>query len=127
MLESLNLIAFLSTTKPQESRDFYTDKLGLLFMGEDPNFLILDSNGTVLRIQKVASFAPSAHTALGWEVSDLVHEVEALTNGGVTMIRRDGMEQDDLGIWTAPDGTMVAWFQDPDGNILTLSEHAERV
>jgi catechol 2,3-dioxygenase-like lactoylglutathione lyase family enzyme len=127
MLESLNLIAFLTTSKPAECRAFYQDKLGLLFMGEDPGFLIFDSNGTVLRIQKSAAFAPSSQIALGWEVSDLVHEVEELTAGGVPPIARPGVTLDSLGIWTAPDGTMIAWFNDPDGNVLTLSQHAERV
>jgi catechol 2,3-dioxygenase-like lactoylglutathione lyase family enzyme len=127
MLESLNLIAFLTTARPAESRTFYQDRLGMLFMGEDANFLIFDSNGTVLRIQKASSFTPTPQTALGWEVSDLVHEVEELVNAGIPMIRRKGFEQDQLGVWTAPDGTMIVWFQDPDGNVLTLSEHAERV
>lgn len=127
MLESLNLIAFLSTSRPADSREFYQQKLGMLFMGEDPNFLIFDSNGTVLRIQKVGSYTPGPQTALGWEVSDLVHEVEELRAAGIPMLRRSGLEQDQQGIWTAPDGTMVVWFQDPDGNVLTLSEHADRV
>jgi catechol 2,3-dioxygenase-like lactoylglutathione lyase family enzyme len=127
MLETLDLIAFLTTARPEESRDFYQQKLGLLFMGEDPNFLIFDSNGTVVRIQKAKAYTAPAQTALGWEVSDLVHTVEELAQAGVTMLRRPGMEQDALGIWTAPDGTMIVWFQDPDGNVLTLSEHAERV
>jgi len=127
MLESLNLIAFLTTARPAESKDFYQEKLGLLFMGEDSGFLIFDSNGTVLRIQKAKSVAPSGQTALGWEVSDLVRQVDDLTQAGVKMMRRNGIQQDGLGIWTAPDGTMIAWFQDPDRNILTLSEHANRV
>ena len=127
MLESLNLIAFLSTTRPAESKEFYGEKLGLLFMGEDANFLIFDSNGIVLRIQKVKSFTPATTTALGWEVSDLIHEVDDLIHAGIPMLRRDGLQQDQNGVWTSPDGTMVAWFKDPDGNILTLSEHAERV
>ena len=127
MLESLNLIAFLTTSRPAESREFYQEKLGLLFMGEDASFLIFDSNGTVLRIQKAKSFIPSSQTAVGWEVSDLVHQVQELIRTGVPMVRRNGIEQDDLGIWTAPDGTMIAWFQDPDGNVLTVSEHADRV
>src|SRR5271170_5198966 len=118
MLETLNVIAFLTTSRPAESKDFYQEKLGLIFMGEDPNFLIFDSNGIVLRIQKVTSFTPSPHTALGWEVSDLVHEVEELTRVGLTFVRRPGIQQDQIGIWTAPDGTMIAWLKDPDGNVL---------
>ncbi|MGP8072966.1 MAG: VOC family protein [Thermoplasmata archaeon] len=127
MLESLNLIAFLTTSRPAESKEFYADKLGLIFMGEDPSFLIFDSNGIVLRIQKAKSFTPSSQTALGWEVSDVVHQVDDLIRAGVKMLRRPGLQQDQIGIWTAPDGTMIAWFQDPDGNVLTVSEHAERV
>jgi catechol 2,3-dioxygenase-like lactoylglutathione lyase family enzyme len=127
MLENANLIAHLATARPAEARRFYQETLGLLFMGEDAQTLIFDSNGIVLRIQKVPSGSPSPVTALGWEVSDLVRDIHDLTAKGVSFLRVPGLNQDRDAIWTAPTGTLVAWFKDPDGNVLSMSEHAAPV
>jgi catechol 2,3-dioxygenase-like lactoylglutathione lyase family enzyme len=122
MLENANLIAFLATANPVECRKFYHETLGLLFMGEDANTLIFDSNGTILRVQKGRTAPPSPQTALGWEVQDIVNHVRRLAASGVAAVRYNGLEQDRDGIWTGRDGTMVAWIRDPDGNVLYLSE-----
>jgi hypothetical protein len=58
-------------------------------------------------------------TVAGWGVPDVAVTVEALTGLGVGFNRYEGLEQDDLGIWTAPGGDRVAWFADPDGNTLS--------
>jgi catechol 2,3-dioxygenase-like lactoylglutathione lyase family enzyme len=127
MLETANLIAFLATARPAECRKFYQETLGLISLGEDPHTLLFDCNGTTLRIQKLKAVAPGPHTVLGWQVSDLVQEIHALAPKGVSFVRYDGLEQDRNGIWTAPGGTMVAWFRDPDGNVLSLTEPADIV
>ncbi len=125
MLENANLVAFAATAKPDECRHFYHDLLGLLFMGDDGRALLFDSNGTSLRILKVADVPRGARTVLGWEVGDLVHLARELAARGVAFERMDGLVQDRYGIWTGRDGTMMAWFRDPDGNLLGLSEHAQ--
>ncbi|MGA8275147.1 MAG: VOC family protein [Thermoplasmata archaeon] len=125
MLETANLVAFLSTARPAESRRFYQEVLGLISLGEDAHTLLFDCNGTTLRIQKLKVVTPARETALGWQVSDLVREIHSLSPKGVTFVRYDGLEQDRYGIWTAPGGTMVAWFKDPDGNVLSLSEPSD--
>ena len=63
------------------------------------------------------------HTVLGWQVSDIASAAEALTKAGVEFARYPGMDQDQLGIWSSPSGAKVAWFHDPDGNTLSLSQH----
>jgi len=126
MLDNANLIAFLATSRPEESRQFYREKLGLLFVEDDNNHIVFDSNGTLLRIQRVSSFTPSGLVALSWEVDNLLAEVASLKSQGVKFERFADLEQDANDIWIAYDGTMVAWFKDPDGNLLSLSEHAER-
>jgi catechol 2,3-dioxygenase-like lactoylglutathione lyase family enzyme len=83
---------------------------------------VVDAHGTTLRVTAVPERAPAGYTVLGWEVADLEGEVDALAARGVGFSRFEGMDQDDRGIWTAPDGTRVAWFADPDGNTLSLSE-----
>ena len=91
-------------------------------MSEDPFALVFDGGGTVLRVQKVQSFTPHPFTAVGWNVPDIAAEVLALAAKGVTFERYSFFQQDDKGVWTAPDGTGVAWFKDPDGNTLSLAQ-----
>ena len=49
--------------------------------------------------------------------------MEALAAEGVAFERHKGVEQVALGIWTSPNGARIAWFNDPDGNTLSLSQH----
>jgi catechol 2,3-dioxygenase-like lactoylglutathione lyase family enzyme len=123
MLESANLVAFLGTAQPEASRQFYGETLGLLLMGEDEHTIIFDSNGIVLRIQKLKSVSPAVGTSLGWEVDHIVRAVHDLAAKGILFVRFPGLPQDRDAIWTSPDGTLVAWFKDPDGNVLSLTEH----
>jgi catechol 2,3-dioxygenase-like lactoylglutathione lyase family enzyme len=123
MLGSAKLTAFVATADPERSRVFYETTLGLPLLSEDSFALVFDCNGTPLRIQKVESVQPPPFTVLGWQVSDIREAVTGLSRRGVAFERFSFMQQDDLGIWTAPSRTKVAWFKDPDGNILSLAEH----
>jgi hypothetical protein len=82
---------------------------------------VLDASGTMLRVTPVPELATQPFTIAGWKVPDIDATVRALTGAGIEFTRYDGMTQDDLGIWTAPSGDRVAWFKDPDGNILSLT------
>jgi catechol 2,3-dioxygenase-like lactoylglutathione lyase family enzyme len=115
----LKLVAFLATAQPENARRFYEDTLGLRFVSDDGFALVFDSGGTLLRIQKLDHVDPRPGTALGWEVDDIESAVGGLD---VSFARYDGLEQDERGIWTAPTGARIAWFEDPDGNILSLVE-----
>jgi catechol 2,3-dioxygenase-like lactoylglutathione lyase family enzyme len=123
MLGSADLTAFLATTDAGRAKAFYGDVLGLSLVSDDEFALAFDCNGTQLRVQKVAAVKPPPFTALGWQVADLVATVTALVRAGVVFERYSFMSQDAAGIWTAPGGTRVAWFKDPDGNLLSLAEH----
>lgn len=129
MLDSARLVAFIPTTDFSRSRAFYVDVLGFGFVSEDPFALVLDAFGTHVRASKVPkSFTHAQFTILGWEVSDIASAVKELQNRGVSFERFSFFEQDELGIWAAPGGgDKVAWFKDPDGNILSLSSHAKTV
>jgi hypothetical protein len=96
--------------------------LGLELVAEDDYALEFDSNGTPLRITIVPSLTPHPFTILGWSVNDIVSEITQLNNKKVFFERYEFLEQDKLGIWTSPNGAKVAWFKDPDGNILSLTE-----
>jgi catechol 2,3-dioxygenase-like lactoylglutathione lyase family enzyme len=122
LLNRSRLMAFVATSKPEESRRFYREVLGLSLTEEGPFALVFDAHGTMLRVQKVEAFRPQGHTALGWHVDDIRGTIRSLEQRGVRFERYPGMPQDEFGVWTTPDGSSVAWFKDPDGNVLSLTQ-----
>src|SRR5438552_6234978 len=118
MLSTSKVVAFVPTTDAVRARSFYQDILGLRFVSDDPFALVLDANGTTVRIVKLNAFTPAPYTILGWELSNIHELAGSLSQKGVAFERYERMEQDNLGIWTAPSGARVAWFKDPDGNVL---------
>ena len=123
MLGSAKLVAFVPTRDPARARAFYADVLGLPLVSEDAFALVFDCGGTMLRVANVgAALRPAPFTILGWHVPDAAAAVRALGERGVEVIRYDGMGQDELGIWTSPAGARVAWFHDPDGNVLSITQ-----
>jgi catechol 2,3-dioxygenase-like lactoylglutathione lyase family enzyme len=122
MIQSYQVVAFVATRDGRRAREFYEGILGLPVVSDDPYALALDAHGTKIRIQKVESFTPHPFTALGWEVSSIDDTVEALRARGVSFEMFSGMGQDTKGIWQAPSGARVAWFKDPDGNTLSLTQ-----
>jgi catechol 2,3-dioxygenase-like lactoylglutathione lyase family enzyme len=122
MLKGAPLIAFVATTDFSGARKFYGDLLGLKIVSESPFALEIDSAGTMLRVTKVDAVTPQPFTVLGWQVGDIHRAAAELRNKGISFESYPGMEQDGLGIWTSPSGARVAWFKDPDGNVLSLTE-----
>jgi|SRR5271155_2070722 len=122
MLGSIDIIAFVPTNDFGRARAFYEGVLGLRFVKDDGFALVLDANGIKVRVAK-AQFTPAPFTILGWQVADIETMVTGLRGKGVQFERFGFFEQDALGIWTAPSGDKVAWFKDPDGNVLSVSQH----
>ena len=122
MLDDCEVIAFTQTTEPDRAKTFYRDVLGLKFQQDTPFALVFQAGGITLRVQKVREFSPLPFTALGWRVRDMSAAVSELSQRGVVFERFSGMPQDDAGVWTTPDGAKVAWFKDPDGNVLSLTQ-----
>src|SRR5689334_1582292 len=122
MDSSARIIAFVGTMNPARAKEFYQGTLGLDLVNEDNFALTFDVHGTMLRVTTVPKLTPAGFTVLGWGVKDIVSAVRDLQKAGVAF-ERYGFPQDDLGIWTAPGGAKVAWFKDPDGNILSVSQH----
>jgi catechol 2,3-dioxygenase-like lactoylglutathione lyase family enzyme len=117
-----DVITFVPTTDRARAREFYAGTLGLDLVDENPFALVFRLGATMLRVTTVESFAPQPFTVLGWRVPDVEEAIRTLTARGVTFERYDRMEQDALGVWTAPDGGRIAWFKDPDGNTLSVAE-----
>jgi|SRR5580704_8670288 catechol 2,3-dioxygenase-like lactoylglutathione lyase family enzyme len=115
-------ILFLATANAERSRNFYQQVLGLDFVADEPPALVFQVGHSMLRIQKVDRVQPAPYTAMGWSVSDIRSTVRHLHIAGVVFQHYEGMKQDDDGIWHAPGGALVAWFRDPDGHVLSLTQ-----
>ena len=115
-------ILFLATANAGRSRAFYEGVLGLALVAEEPPALVFQVGQSMLRIQKVDRVHNAPYTVLGWAVPDIRQAVHHLRAAGAVFQRYDGMTQDEDGIWTAPSGALVAWFQDPDGHTLSLTQ-----
>jgi catechol 2,3-dioxygenase-like lactoylglutathione lyase family enzyme len=123
VLGSTNVVAFVPTKDSVKARAFYEGVLGLRFVKDDGFAMVLDANGIMIRVAKVPEFTPAQFTILGWQVQGIENVVTELTKRGAVFEIFGFFKQDALGIWTAPTGDKVAWFKDPDGNILSVSEH----
>jgi catechol 2,3-dioxygenase-like lactoylglutathione lyase family enzyme len=122
MLSAETLTGFILTTDADKARAFYERVLGLEFVSLDNFALVMRSGANMIRIGRAQSFTPQNHTVLGWEVSHIESVVSELNEHGVKFEHYPFVE-DPSGIWTAPGGDKVAWFKDPDGNVLSVSQH----
>jgi catechol 2,3-dioxygenase-like lactoylglutathione lyase family enzyme len=121
-LQNADLITFTATKSPDLAKNFYREVLGLRLAAIEPTALVFDLGHALLRVSIVDDFTPAGYTILGWGVDDISVEIADLEGRGVRFERYDGLSQDERGVCTFPDGTQVAWFKDPDGNILSLTE-----
>ena len=122
MLGDCPIVAFVGTQNAPRAKTFYGQTLGLRLVSEDPFALVFDAGGTMLRVVTVREVHPAGYTVLGWIVPDIARAVGDLEARGISFSRYDGMGQDDRGIWTSPSGARIAWFSDPDGNTLSLTQ-----
>lgn len=114
---------FVCVTDRARAKAFYGETLGLTLKHEDKFATVFDSNGTTLRVSPAKDFKPQPFTVLGWEVPEIKAAVAALTAAGIEFVRVPGLPQDDTGIWSPAPDTFVAWFKDPDGNMLSVAQH----
>jgi catechol 2,3-dioxygenase-like lactoylglutathione lyase family enzyme len=122
-LAACPLIAFVPTTQPARARDFYQRTLGLRLTEDTPFALVLDAGGVMLRVTQVQNHTPAPFTILGWQVADIDEAVASLTRAGVEFLRYPGMNDSGPSpVWTSPAGAKIAWFHDPDRNVLSLTQ-----
>jgi catechol 2,3-dioxygenase-like lactoylglutathione lyase family enzyme len=125
-LSKYKIVAFVTIVDVERAKSFYRDTLGLTLVSEEPPFaLVFDANGIMVRLGIGKELPNVPGTVLGWQVPEMRSAVRELVDAGVRFERFDGLKQDEMGVWTAPNGARVAWFRDPDGNILSISEHPE--
>ncbi len=120
-LGAAGLVAFVGVSDLGRAQEFYGGVLGIPLTDERPYALVGAVGGTTLRITLVGDVAPAPYTVLGWTVVDLAAGLAGLAGRGVEFARFDGLDQDAAGVWVAPGGARVAWFRDPDGNLLSLT------
>jgi catechol 2,3-dioxygenase-like lactoylglutathione lyase family enzyme len=124
MLGKYDIMAFVSTAEAAVARPFYEEKLGLTVRETDDYGIVYDANGIRLRLSFVQELHPAPYSILCWVVPDIYVMVAGLKAKGVVFEQYDGLGQDEAGVWMAPGGTRVAWFKDPDGNVLSLAQWA---
>lgn len=122
MLASAPVIAFVTVSSAAHALNFYRDTLGLELVEDTPYAVVFDCAGVMLRVAIASQVHPSPSTVLGWNVDDIAASVNELLAKGIKFQQYGFLEQDDLGVWTAPGGAKVAWFTDPDGNVLSLTQ-----
>jgi len=123
-LSDQSIIGFVATSDPDQAKKFYRDTLGLpLVSDEMPFALVFDAHGTMLRVTVVERVISVGYTVLGWQVPDILDAAKVLSQAGIRFERYPGMQQDEFGMWSSPGGARVAWFKDPDGNTLSISQH----
>jgi catechol 2,3-dioxygenase-like lactoylglutathione lyase family enzyme len=122
MLSQCDLVGFIPTTSPDRARAFYVDTLKLDFISQDQFAIVVRANGNDIRIARVEKHTPAPFTILGWKVPDIEQAVKALSASGV-VFEKYPFVQDPSGIWASPGGAKVAWFKDPDNNVLSISQH----
>jgi catechol 2,3-dioxygenase-like lactoylglutathione lyase family enzyme len=123
MLGTTNIIAFVPVADYDKSRAFYEGILGLTFVKNDGFAMVMNANGIMVRFVKMPTVTPPKFTILGWQVTGIERIVADLLTRGVQFEKLGFPGQDAQGIWTAPGGDKVAWFKDPDGNVLSVSQH----
>jgi len=124
MLESAQAVAFVGVTDLDRAHDFYAGVLGLALIDRTELANVYDAGGTPIRVTRVDEPAAAGYTVIGWIISDIAGAMAALAAKGVAFERYPGLAQDADGVWTAPGGSFIAWFRDPDGNLLSLQEPA---
>lgn len=125
MENSREPVSFIATDKPDAARTFFVDVIGLELQEETPFALVFLDGEHILRVQIISELQPTGYTAHGWQVANIALEIEILRTKGVQFLHFEQLAQDELGIWTTPDGNKIAWFTDPSGNTLSLTEHVQ--
>jgi len=123
MLDTARMMGFIHTLDYRKARSFYKDHLGFSFVSQDDFALVVRAGNNLIRIVKLPEFKPLPSTALGWQVEDIEAAVDWLQTRGVVFEKYPFVQDRERGIWTAPGGDTVAWFKDPDGNVLSVSQH----
>ncbi|SNT28220.1 hypothetical protein SAMN05421770_106299 [Granulicella rosea] len=124
MLADAQIIGFIPVSSIETATQFYCGTLGLRMVGNDGFALVLSAGGVMVRCAATPGFKPQPFTIFGWEVVDVNAKARELAAAGIVFLRFDFFQQDEDGVWTAPGGSKVAWFNDLDGNVLSLSHHA---
>jgi catechol 2,3-dioxygenase-like lactoylglutathione lyase family enzyme len=123
VLTAGKMTGFLLTKDYDKARAFFESKLGFIFVSLDQFALVMRAGENQMRIVRMPNFTPLQSTVLGWEVHDIEAVVAWLAQRGVEFEKYPFVQDKSRGIWTAPGGDRVAWFKDPDGNVLSLAQH----
>ena len=127
MLAASKIMGFVPTKDTQKARAFYEGKLGFQFVSEDQFALVVKAGDTMIRIAQTKDFTAAPYTILGWQVSNIESVVDWLQARGVMTEKYPFVPDRERGIWASPTGDKVAWLKDPDGNVLSVSQHVNEI
>lgn len=125
MLSENRAIAFVPVGDVDRAMHFYSDVLGLPVAGGGEDYCALDAGGLTIRLTAIPDRPHTEHTIVGWSVTDIGSVCADLAARGVAFQRYQGVEQDQYGVWKSPVGDQVAWFCDPDGNTLSVTQFGQ--
>jgi catechol 2,3-dioxygenase-like lactoylglutathione lyase family enzyme len=123
MLANAVVTALVGTMQKDASTAFYRDTLGLKFVTDDGFAAVFEGKNARVRVSRVPAIAPAQYAVLAFQIDDIEKTIDGLAAKGVVFQRYGFFVQDARGVWSAPDGTKVAWFHDPDLNLLSLVQH----
>jgi catechol 2,3-dioxygenase-like lactoylglutathione lyase family enzyme len=123
VLEASKAVAFLPSEDLDRSEQFFRDVVGIALVSRSPFAHVFRCGDTTLRVTKVDGLRPQPFTVFGWVVTDIRSTLAQLRARGTDPLRYEGLDQDDAGVWTTPSGELVAWFHDPDRNVLSLTQN----
>jgi catechol 2,3-dioxygenase-like lactoylglutathione lyase family enzyme len=124
MLADSQLQTIVWTSRIPEAEKFYSEVLGLPLKARSHGALVYSVGGSDLRVSPVPATQPSAHTVVGFAIADIRTAVDTLAARGIILERFAAFPHDPQGVLTTPDGAQVAWFRDPDGNLLSIVQYA---
>jgi catechol 2,3-dioxygenase-like lactoylglutathione lyase family enzyme len=124
MLANSRLQAIIWTADIGKAEHFYSNVLGLTFVKKSHGALVYCVNGVDLRVSPVPRTTAAEHTVLGFSVEDIRAVVSELNSQGIELEKFTNFPHDENGILKIPGGDLVAWFRDPDGNLLSVVEYA---
>ena len=126
MLGKRNAVANLAVRDLDRARTFYTDTLGLKEVDQEGDELIvLKSGDSAVSVYRSDYAGTNKATAVTWAVDDIDAEVSALKQKGVMFEHYDMPGLEVRGDVHVGEGMKIAWFKDPDGNILNIVEEEE--
>ena len=123
MLGEQNVVANVAVKDLTAAKKFYEGQLGLSTVGNDPNGVMYKCGSSKMLVYESQFAGTNQATSASWDVEDVESVVTALKGRGIKFESYDIPGVDKQGDVHVMGELKAAWFKDPDGNILCVSNH----